>query len=520
MGGTTPPTDGRADGTNYPGRVRYRRLAASIALVLLLGLIGSLAGPGWSPQPLEHTLVPETPDTEIGSDARTPPVGTYEVTRQVVDVPLAPGVTVQATIAAPVGAPGTRPGMLFMHGAGTATHENFMEITTALAGAGIVTMVPDKRADTYTTRDRDYPGMAEDYLESFAVLRSWPGVDPGRAGIYGESERAMSAPIAAAGNDDVAFVILVSAPVLPIREQGALAADSYLREVGVPERLLRAIPRLVGRQFPGGGFAYFDFDVSPYQERLTQPVLMVYGAADYSMPTVQGPEVLIDDLSEAGNEQYTIRYYEGANHGIKVDGELAPGFTEDLARWTLGLPETAAAPPRVAGDQPVQTLRADPVDRPRWYASGDMLVYTFLIGLGLLVLGAVLAAAGQAPRLLRRPPSTLAPPLGRYAAALSVSTVATWVFFVAYLAAVADLALNYRTNNLLVQGGWIVLQIVGILAAALLVVTTVAARRQRRARRGGAATGRMGWAALACTLAGSVVLLVNAAYWGVYPAVL
>ncbi|MHB1063902.1 MAG: alpha/beta hydrolase family protein [Georgenia sp.] len=499
--------------------MRYRRLGASIALVLLLGLIGTVTGPGWHPTPLEHTLVPESSDTAIGSTARTAPVGTFDVTREVIDVRVDGDVTIRATIAAPVGAVGNRPGVLFMHGAGTATHKNFAELTTDLASAGIVTMVPDKRSDTYSTRDRDYVGMAEDYLDSFAVLTRWPGVDPDRVGVYGESEGAMSAPIAAAGNDDVAFVALVSAPVLPLREQGALAADSYLRETGAPDRILRAIPRLVGGQFPGGGFEYFDFDVSPYQQRITQPVLVVYGAADYSMPIVQGAEVIIGDLADAGNDQYTVRYYAHANHGIKVDGEYAAGFPEDLARWILGLPATADASPRIAGAEPVQHFRADPVDRPRWYASGDMLVITVLVGLGLLLAGPVLWAVGQLPRLRGRRTSTLAPPLGRYACALSLATVATWFSYVAYVLGIADLALNYDTDALLVLGGWIAVQAVGVLAAVTLVLTVAATWRQARAHRDSLATSRLGWASLVCTTLGSVVLLVLAAYWGVYPAV-
>jgi len=510
--------------TNYPGPVRYRRLAASIVLVLLLGLIGSVAGPGWNPQPLEHTLVPQTADTTIGSDAVTAPVGTYEVTREVVDVAVDDGVSVRATIASPAAAGGQRPGMVFMHGAGTATHENFEEITTALASAGVVTMVPDKRTDTYSTRSRNYVGMAEDYLDSVEVLRGWPGVDPDMVGVYGESEGAMSAPIAAAADPDVAFVVLVSAPVLPIREQGAFAADSYLREVGVPTRLLRTIPRLVGGTFPGGGFEYFDFDVSPYQQRMTQPVLMVYGTGDASMPIVQGAQIVMQDLEKAGNEDFTLRYYEGANHGIKVDGTLVPAFLDDLARWTLGLPETAAAQPRIAGDEPVQAFRADDVDRPRWYATGDMIVIVFVVGLGLLALGGLLAVAGQAPRLAGRRPSATVAPLGRYTAGLAMATLATWVLYVSYVMGVANLALNYQHDAFLVQGGWLAVQLVGILAAVMVVLTAAAALRSGRARavrtQGAGRTGVLGWACVACVVAGSLVLLVSAAYWGVYPAVL
>ncbi|UNX53609.1 alpha/beta hydrolase [Georgenia sp. TF02-10] len=487
--------------------------------MLLLGLLGSVAGPGWHPQPLEHTVVPETPDTSIGSDAGTTAVGTYPVTRTVVTVPVEDGVTVQATIAEPVGAPEPRPAVLFMHGAGTATHEGFADTTEALASAGVVTMVPDKRADTYTTRDRDYVGMAADYLDSFTVLRTWPGVDPGRVGIYGESEGAMSAPVAAADNPDVAFVALVSAPVLPIRAQGALAADSYLREVGVPGRLLRAIPRLIGGAFPGGGFDYFDFDVRPYQQRLHQPVLVVYGTGDASMPIVQGPQLIVADLAEAGNEQITLRYYDGANHGIRVDGDLVPTFPRDLARWVLGLPATADAPPRVAGAEPVQAFRADPVDRPRWYASGDMIVVSALTGCGLVVLSGLLALAGRLPRLVRRRPRSLPRPLGRWVGALCLATTATLVLFIAYLLAITDLALNYRTDSLLVQGGWILVQGVGILAVGLLVLTLEGAWRQARGR-GAAPVGALPWAVLGTAVTGSVILLVFAAYWGVFPAVI
>src|SRR5690606_12926673 len=147
---------------DYPDEVRYRRGGASVVLVLLLGLIGSLARPGWNPQPLEETLVSHTEDTTIGSDVPTDPVGTYDVRSQVVDVAITDEVTVEATITEPVGAPDPRPGMVFMHGAGTATHENFADTTAQLASAGSVTMVPDKRADNYTTRDRDYVATAED----------------------------------------------------------------------------------------------------------------------------------------------------------------------------------------------------------------------------------------------------------------------------------------------------------------------------------------------------------------------
>ncbi|CAM3697641.1 S9 family peptidase [Occultella aeris] len=507
--------DGAVGGTNYPGPVIYRKLAAVLGLVLIFGLIGSLSGPGWSPQPMTEVVVPETADVAIGSDAVTDPVGTYETAQETIEVEL-DGATVLATITYPVGAPDGRPGMLFMHGAGTATNLNFADQAQALASAGVYAMVPEKRMDTYTTTDRDYVQMAQDYLVSWRILTEWPGVDPAAVGLYGESEGAWIAPVAAAQEPDVAFVVFVSAPVVPPREQFAFAADSYLRSVGVPAALLRAIPRGLGANMPGGGFEYADFDASPYQQQMEQPVLLMYGTADSSMPTVQGPLQLIDDIAQTGNTQYTLRYFEGANHGIRIDDALAPGFNDALARWTLGLPDTATAEPRIAGAQPVQLFRAAPVSHPRWYADGDMLVWSIVGAFALLLIGPV---AWVGSRLVRRPSRRLPPPLARYSAATALAATAVLVVFAAYIVQVANLALNYRTDDLAVQGGWVLLQAVGIFAVAVGVRSVSAGINARRTL-GAEATGAVGRITWWGVHLGATVVLLIAAYWGVFPSVL
>ncbi|MCM3659621.1 prolyl oligopeptidase family serine peptidase [Georgenia satyanarayanai] len=492
--------------------MRSWRVAVTVVAVLLFGLIGTVAGPGWHPQPLDQTLVVQTPDVAIGGDVATDPLGTYETRTETFTVEL-DGATVRATVHEPVGAPGLRPGLVFMHGAGTATHDNFWQISEALASAGVVAMVPDKRMDTYSARYRDYPAMAEDYMHSFRELAARPGVDPDRVGFYAESEGAFVAPVAAAEHPEVAHLVLVSAPVVPAREQFALATDTYLRNLGAPEQLLRAVPRLLGSEIPGGGFVYADFDVSPYQQRTDQPVLMVYGTQDVSMPVVQAPAKVVADLARTGNDGYTVRYFEGANHGIRIDGELAPGFPEVLARWVQGLPETADAQPRIAGGQPDQRFRAEPVDSPRWYASGDMIVLTLVGPLVLLALGPVLWLL---TRLVRRPSEPLPSPLARTTAALAMGVLAVWTLFVSYLLVVADLALNYETNDFAVQGGWLGVQAVAIGTTAVGVWS---ATTWLRVRRGGVRTGTVGTITLVGVHLGALVLLLAAGYWGVFPTV-
>ncbi|UFU01743.1 alpha/beta hydrolase [Ruania suaedae] len=498
--------------------MKYRNLMVVLALVIAFGLLGSLAGPRWTPQPMDEVIVTETSDVAIGSEATTDPVGTYEVAQEVVDLEL-DGAHVQATLTSPVGAAEGRPGMVFLHGAGTGSHTNFTERARALASAGVYVLVPAKRLDTYTTASRNYPAMAQDYLVSWRYLRDRPGVDPGRVGLYGESEGAWIAPIAAVIEPRVGFVVLVSAPVVPPRAQVAFAADQYLRNVGVPEALLRAIPRGVGAQPPGGGFEYADFDAEPWLRQLHQPVLMVYGTDDPSMPIVQGPLVVGDAIEAVGNDDLTVRYFAGANHGLRIEGELAEGFVDVLARWTAGLPATADAAPQVAGAQPEQQFRAAPVDHPRWYADGDMLVWSLFAALVLLAIGPVVWAFGLvSARVRRRSRRPLPPPLARYTAATGLGALAVLVVFCAYVAYVADLALNYRSADLVVNGGWVALHALGILAVAVgvrSVDAAVNAWRTLGGRRFAPGQVLIWWAAHL----GAALLLLISAYWGVFPTV-
>lgn len=507
--------------------MRYRIALSSALAVVTLSIIGVVSGPGWDPVPMTRTIEVQSLDTTIGTrigQEDVDPVGTYEVSTTVVTVDLA-GAEVEARISMPVGAPGARPGVVFVHGAGTGRFTNaFVGQAHDLASAGIVTMVPNKRLDTYSTRDRNYIAMANDYLRSVSALREWPGVDPDRVGVYGESEGAWIVPVMAADNPAVDFVVLVAAPVVPPRQQAAFAVDSYLRHTGVPVDVLRAIPRFVGMEFPGGGFEYASFDVEPFQERMRQPVLVVYGTGDAAMPTVQGSLQIIDDMATAGNDDYTVRFYADADHGIKIDHELVPEFVRDLSVWILDLPASADAEPRVAGDEPYQRFVAAPVERPRWFAEGDLLVASLAGALLALLVGPVLWAVRKLRRRRASPTGpgerSLSDGVHGPLVSLAAGSAVTLALLVVYLLVVANLAQNYRTSALVVQGGWLLVRLLGIasvVAGVILVYRILDGRR-----RGGtpAARDAVGRWTLGCAVGGSAVLLVWLAYWGVFPTLL
>ncbi|MBT0994749.1 alpha/beta hydrolase [Cellulomonas sp. DKR-3] len=505
----------------------YRVVASTVLGIVVLAVLGAVMGPQWDPVPLDDPLVVTTTSTQIGE---APQLRQYEVQQRVVTVQL-DGATVQAQLSVPVGLEGPAQGVVFVHGAGTGTYDKaFVAQARSLAEAGVVTLVPDKRLDTYSARYRDYVAMAGDYQRSVELLRTLPEVDPDRVGVYAESEGAWIAPVMAAQDQRIAFVLLISAPVVPPREQAAFAADSYLRNTGVPHGVFRAIPRAVGMAIPGGGFEYVDFDVTPYQRRMTQPVLMVYGTADASMPIVQGPEQVIRDTAIAGNYDVTVRYYEDATHGIKVAGTIVPDFLRDLTQWVVGLPATGAAQPKIAGAQPTQTFLAMPVPEPRWLHNGDVVALITIAAIAAVVLGGLVGAgarvavtvqgrraarAGSSAVSVRPAERRSAHGVVRWSTGLGAGAIATVVGLVWYIFAIARLALDYEHNDVVVKGGWVAVRLVGIatvVAAVLLLRSTMRARRAGRR----IAPGLARQVALWSVVVGCAALLVVLAYWGVY----
>ncbi|MFJ3408363.1 alpha/beta hydrolase family protein [Promicromonospora sp. NPDC090134] len=533
----------------------FRTVATSAAILVALAVTGAVAGPAWEPEPVTEHLHPATSSTAIGGadpDAGEP--GDFEVRETAVTIPLADGREVRGLLREPegTGEHAGRPGIVFVHGAGTGkATDAFTLAATALASAGITTLVPDKRLDNYSTRHRDYQQMARDYAWSVRFLREVPGVDPDDVGLYAESEGAWVSPVMMVDDPRLAFQILVSAPVVPPRQQAAYAVDNYLRNTDVPSGVFRAIPRAVGMKVPGGGFEYADFDVRPWLREQEDPILAVFGTNDASMPLEQGTRELLADADDV-----TVRFYERANHGINVETPgglvLHPDFARDVADWVLGLPATASAPPQVAGAQPEQLYLAAPVPQPHWYGDGDWLVGVVVTAGGLLVvgpllLGGVAVAGGVARRRSARPGVRLARGLRAPLTGLGVGAVATMLGFAAYLGAVARLALDYEKNALVVQGGWVAVRLLGLVAvvAAALLLNRVRDLRMSVADRGAADAVRADpgspdadpgspdavrpepyrprrvavvvvstgfWA----TVLGATALLVTLAYWGAY----
>ncbi len=496
-------------------KLRYF-VAGAIALTATISVLGAVIGPAWRPREIVNDIVPTAPETDVHT-ANPVPVGTYEIREQVVDVDLG-GVTVRALVRSPKGLEEDLSAVVFMHGAGTHDLTGFADQAAALTSAGIVTVVPDKGMANYTTAHRDYQALAVDYGRSVTMAAGLPGVTS--VGIYAESEGAYSAPILATTHEAVDFVVLISPPVVPARQQAAFATDNYLRNVGVPSALLRTIPRALGVEMPFGTLRYADFDPQPYQQEMTQPTFLAFGTGDQSMPLVQATEQLRDDLAAAGNDALTVRFYADANHGMKLgvheDQVLDEGFAQGLSDWIRGLDSSAREEPRIAGAQPHQTYAADPLPHVRWFLSGNALVVTHGAALVLFASGATAAGVQWlVGRNRRRAGMAVVAPMPRDTAWLlggaGVLTLAAWGAFGIYIQRVAYLAFNYLRDPAWTYGAYTVQQIVAFAAAAVLAAALISGHLNRDQIAGARR------AVFGTTAGGTLALLVLLAYWGGFP---
>lgn len=123
----------------------------------------------------------------------------------------------------------------------------------------VVTAVPDKILDRYTTFERTTTLLASGYGKPWrhGFARKLGVLACG--GVLRRIRGGARVPVAIINDPDTAFLILVSDPAMPIRDQGALAADSYLRNIGVPTYLYEGI-RVFSAGLAGEHFQYANFD--------------------------------------------------------------------------------------------------------------------------------------------------------------------------------------------------------------------------------------------------------------------
>jgi dipeptidyl aminopeptidase/acylaminoacyl peptidase len=250
------------------------------------------------------------------------------------------------------------PAVALVHGSGDDDRSGYEVFARYFATQGIVALTYDKRgtgASTGQWRKGTFEELAGDAVAAADVLAHRPEVDAQRVGLWGVSEGGWVAPLAAARSAEIRFLVAVS-PVGMSPETQELYRRRLLIVTSFGSAPLRAV-RMAGlralfwavRHTPSvmlpGVAGYFHrtmkFNPAPVWGAVLQPVLMVFGAADKSVPTQESAQLIEHALQEAGHQGYTTRFFPSADHAIRVrdttTGKLvfAPDYLDTVAVWIL-----------------------------------------------------------------------------------------------------------------------------------------------------------------------------------------
>jgi pimeloyl-ACP methyl ester carboxylesterase len=312
------------------------------------------------------------------------------------------GITLAATITEPEApAKGPFPAVVLITGSGKHDrdesimgHKPFLVLADYLTRKGIVVLRADKRGCGKSTGDYGAATIADfatDADAAVAYLKTRPEVDPHRIGLIGHSEGGIVAPMAAARNPDVAFIVMMAGPGVRGDEilvaQGILISEAegksheeaekngaeerevltlveHEKDDAALEKELReklagkASEAQIGAQIKEVMTPWFrDFivyDPAVTLRKVTCPVLALIGEKDLQVPPKQNLPVIRKTLAESGNKNYEVDELPGLNHLFQtaktggvgeysgIEETISPVALEKISGWILKLPHTSA----------------------------------------------------------------------------------------------------------------------------------------------------------------------------------
>ncbi len=303
----------------------------------------------------------------------------------------AAGVKLAATLNVPRGQ-GPFPGVVLISGSGPNNrdeavmgHKPFLVISDFLARRNFAVLRYDKRgvggsSGVYakaTTAD-----FASDAGAAIAYLRSRPEVDAHRVGLLGHSEGGEIAPMVAANDPMVAFVVMLAGPGVPGDQLLVEQTQAIAMSMGVPREKVKSEAaderellmlvkssrddatlenqmrvKLAGkmpeaqlgatiRQASTPWFRYFvNYDPAPVLERVKCPVLALIGEKDTQVPPQQNLPALRAALKAGGNKDFEVDEMPGLNHLFQpartgapaeysqIETTISPLALDKIANW-------------------------------------------------------------------------------------------------------------------------------------------------------------------------------------------
>ncbi len=233
--------------------------------------------------------------------------------------------------------PGPHPALVLVDGSGKTTADDMEPWARRFTQWGFVCLSYDKRGvgssgGTYIGGyDIDIPRLARDALAGVQYLKTLAATDNSRIGLLGASQAGWVIPAAAAKSSDVAFMVVYSGTTVSLGEEdyfSRLSGDDPFWRWIYRDLTLEEISRRLAEEEPSL------YDPLPDLIRLTVPGLWLYGELDRSQPTRESVEIL-DELIETYDKNFSYKVFKGADHSLRIDGELADGVFELVEEWLV-----------------------------------------------------------------------------------------------------------------------------------------------------------------------------------------
>jgi RNA polymerase sigma factor (sigma-70 family) len=310
------------------------------------------------------------------------------------------GVKLAGTLTLPRGK-GPFPAALLITGSGPQDrnesllgHKPFLVLADYLTRRGLAVLRVDDRGvggSTGSVANSTTEDFATDVMAGIEILKTRKEIDPKRIGLIGHSEGGLIAPMVAAQNDDVAFIVLMAGTGLTGEEilylQGALIMkangasaeqlakqratqasmfkilkeekDPATAEKRIYQELSKSLTEeekkkseqtilVQAKQVNTPWFRYFlTLDPRPPLQKVKCPVLVLNGENDLQVPVNENLREIEAALKAGGNKDVTIARLPKLNHlfqtsetgspneYIKIEETIAPVALKTIGDWVL-----------------------------------------------------------------------------------------------------------------------------------------------------------------------------------------
>jgi pimeloyl-ACP methyl ester carboxylesterase len=280
-------------------------------------------------------------------------------------------ITIAGTLISPAGS-AQHSAVAFLHGSGPLNRWSFGPFPDFFLSRGLAVLVYDKRGTGTSKGDlnsSNFDDLAADGRAAVQFLKSQKSINPKQIGLCGSSQGGFLAAAVASANPDVAFIVNLYGMYVPAWQQELYRTEAEMRAAKLSEEEIAEAVAFTNNQFAvartglgwddfaktiqqakdkkwwdyvtkGGSSlkelsdswrTVYSYDPSLALEKVTCPVLALFGELDTSTPVAQTITNMERALKAAKNTKFTHRSFSKAGHGLL---EVSSGAQSEIPKAT------------------------------------------------------------------------------------------------------------------------------------------------------------------------------------------